>query len=327
MKNTMSDTIDIESEQENQSLVPFTKNQLPAVVEKIATPLTSQQAKIDAVANLTFKAYERASTLVLTEAESVALRADFEDDAFRLGAGGDANLIYIEHAQLRERLNKVFGLGQWSIIPRNRWSEDYKTGDGKPACRVYVEAMLLARGCFVAEAVGDMTYYPQNAKTNYGDAVEGAKSACLRRCAKELGIGLQAWKKSFCEEWKARQKSPKGKPAQKVEEPDGVPMDFPPKVEKKSEPSKPSSVSDRRKKMLAKFAEVSLDVAMVRDWAIKASILLPNEFVEAWPAHQLPSSKDEMDAILKRIGEFGAGGEAIKADFMKKNTIEGEITP
>jgi hypothetical protein len=34
--------------------------------------------------------------------------------------------------------------------------------------------MLLIRGCFVAEAIGDMDYFPHNAKTNYGDAVEGA---------------------------------------------------------------------------------------------------------------------------------------------------------
>src|SRR6185503_14053982 len=111
----------------------------------------------------------------------------------------------IEHASLRERLNAVFGPGQWSIIPRNRWNEEYKTSTGKAAVRVYVEAMLLVRGCFVAEAVGDMSYFLANDKTNYGDAVEGAKSAALRRCAKELGIGLQAWKKDFCEGWKLRQ--------------------------------------------------------------------------------------------------------------------------
>lgn len=179
---------------------------LPAKVEKHADHLTPAQAKVDAVAALTMKVYERASQLDLTPEECEKLQADFPDDAFRPGAAGKENLIYIEHASLRDRLNEVFRPGQWSIIPRNRWNE--VNGNG---ITVYVEAMLVIRGCFVAEAVGDMTFYPHNNATNIGDAIEGAKTQALRRCAKELGIGLQAWKKGWCEGWWAR----KGKaPAQ-----------------------------------------------------------------------------------------------------------------
>jgi hypothetical protein len=186
--------------------------------------LTPAQAKVDAVANLTMKAYERAATLVFAPEEIAALEEQFPDEAFKLGAGGDANLIYIEHAHLRDRLNKVFKPGQWAIIPRNRWGEDFETDGGKKATRIYVEAMLVIRGAFVAEAVGDMVYYHGNAKTNYGDAVEGAKSACLRRCAKELGIGLQAWKKDFCEGWKARNNGQRPPPAPPASRPAAAPQ-------------------------------------------------------------------------------------------------------
>ncbi len=165
---------------------------------------TPAQAKIEAVASLTMKAYERASMLTLTPEEAALLEAEFPDEAFKQGAGGNPDLIYIEHAHLRDRLNKVFGPGQWAIVPRSRWAEEFKTAKGEAATRVYVEAMLMVRGGFVSEAIGDMVYYPHNATQNYGDAVEGAKSACLRRCAKELGIGLQAWKKDFCIGWKQR---------------------------------------------------------------------------------------------------------------------------
>jgi hypothetical protein len=177
-----------------------------ALREKPAVPAatTPAQAKVDAIAALTMKAYARASTLKLEKKEVEALQADFPDDAFRKGAGGDDTLIYIEHAHLRERLNQVFSPGQWSVVPRNRWAEEFTTAKGDPACRLYVEAMLLVRGAFVAEAVGDMVYYPKNDRTNYGDAVEGAKSSALRRCAKELGVGLQVWKKEFCEGWMKR---------------------------------------------------------------------------------------------------------------------------
>lgn len=185
-----------------------TTENFPAVVNSEPHGVTPAQAKIDAVANLTMKVYERASQLNLTEDEMRRLQAEFPDSAFRSGAGGKDNLIYIEHAYLRDRMNEVFGPGQWSIIPRSRWSEDFVTGKGKKGVRIYVEAMLCVRGCFVGEAIGDMDYY-KNDSTNYGDAVEGAKTAALRRCVKELGVGLQAWKKEWCEGWWARRNNPK----------------------------------------------------------------------------------------------------------------------
>lgn len=175
--------------------------------------ITPAQAKVDAIANLTRTAYARASELQLTVEETAALQAEFPDDAFQPGAAGKEHLIYIEHAYLRDRFNSVFGMGQWAIVPRNRWAEDfeYENRNGKvKGSRVYVEAMLLVRGCFVGEAVGAMEYYPSNNSQNYGDAVEGAKTAALRRCAKELGVGLQAWKKEFCEGWWKRKRAGAG---------------------------------------------------------------------------------------------------------------------
>ena len=177
------------------------RENLVSVAKPTTTGNDAAQAKVDAVANLTFKAYERASTLEMTKEEKEELMADFPDEAFRTGAGGKDNLIYLEHADIRERLNSVFGPGQWAIIPRARWQEGWTTSKGQPAFTVYVECMLCVRGCFVAEAIGDMDYFPGKMQTNYGDAVEGAKSGALRRCAKELGIGLQAWRKGFSEGW------------------------------------------------------------------------------------------------------------------------------
>lgn len=201
---TESAPIDVES-----TTQAMTVRQAVAAVEQVKAPVTAAQAKINAVAQLTMKAYDRASMLSLTPEESAALQADFPDEAFQPGAAGKENLIYIEHAHLRDRLNKVFGLGQWAIVPRSRWAEDFRTANGKEASRVYCEAMLLVRGCFVSEAVGDMVYYKTNDSQNYGDAVEGAKTAALRRCVKELGVGLQAWKKEWCQGWWQRRNAPK----------------------------------------------------------------------------------------------------------------------
>ncbi len=180
---------------------PNEEEHLPAVVKTT----DSAQAKTDAISALTMKVYDRASMLQLTPDESAKLQADFPDEAFKPGAGGKKNLIYIEHAYLRDRLNEVLGLGQWTIIQRNRWGVgfSYTNDDGSlvEGTTVYVEAMLCVRGCLVDEAIGDMAYYPKNLSTNYGDAVEGAKTQALRRCAKTLGVGLQAWKKDWCIGW------------------------------------------------------------------------------------------------------------------------------
>lgn len=174
-----------------------------------AREVTPAQARIEAVANVLHQAYAKASTLVLSPDEVKRLCAPFPDEAFRAGAGGKDNLIYIPHAFIRARLCEALGIGQWSFVSRNRWTEDFMTTGKVPqaASRVYVEGVLLVRGCFVAEAVGDMVYYPKNEATNFGDAVEGAKSAALHRCAKELGVGLQQWDKSFAEGWLQRQRS------------------------------------------------------------------------------------------------------------------------
>ena len=170
-------------------------------------PMTSigmQESRNLAIAELTKSAMSKAGTLQLTKEESDALRADFPDDVFRTGANGNEKLIYIEHAALRDRLNAVLGLGQWAMIPRDIWTEDYSTKGGKDAVRVYSRVMLIVRGCYVGEAIGEMPYYPHNLDTNKADAIEGSKSAAFRRCCKEFGIGLQAWKKVSTDEWWAR---------------------------------------------------------------------------------------------------------------------------
>lgn len=183
----------------------------PTVQKPVAVvpSTTVEQAKTDSINSLLTAAYAKASTLELTQEEIKKLTADFDDADFQRGAGGDQNLIYLEHKALRDRLNQVVGLGKWSNIVRRTWSEEFAipAKPNKPAStavRIYVESVLLVRGCYVGEAIGDGTYYKSNASGNYGDAYESAKTAAFRRCTKDFGIGLQAYSKDFCEEWKLR---------------------------------------------------------------------------------------------------------------------------
>lgn len=175
---------------------------IPAVVQPSKTPT---QAKADSVSALLATSVARASELRLTPEETKELKEEFGDEAFRPGAAGKESLIYIEHAHLRDRLDKVLGMGQAVLVPLRLWQEEAKWTDSygaeKTCVIVYVEAAFIVRGHYITQAVGDMAYYQNNPGQNYGDAVEGAETAALRRCAKKFGVGLQAWSKTWCEGW------------------------------------------------------------------------------------------------------------------------------
>lgn len=184
----------------------------------------AEDHRTDAVAHLLASAYDKASTLQLSKEEAQALAEDFPDDAFRLGAGGKPDLLYIEHAFLRERMNLVLGVGAAVPVVRRVWNEEYEYTDKykkkQTAVRIYVESVLLVRGCVVGEAIGDGVYYKSNGANTYSDAIESAKSNALRRCCKEFGVGLQVWKKGFVEGWKHRNSGrPQQQPQQRPQRP------------------------------------------------------------------------------------------------------------
>lgn len=314
--NTMSDTIEAQVMPEQQSVAVRKAGEVASALpaDQIKPPVTAAQAKVEAVANLTMKAYERAATLKLTPEESAALQADFPDSAFLPGAAGKEHLIYIEHAHLRDRFNQVFGLGQWAIVPRNRWAEEFQTGKGTPGSRVYVEAMLVVRGCFVAEAVGAMEYYPKNESQNYGDAVEGAKTAALRRCAKELGVGLQAWKKEWCEGWWARKRG--GRDFSKKPPSSTTPPPKNPPAAAQTQKKGTVATAAYRTKMIQnlKAAKGEGNRRIVTEYFQKVGPphpLMPTEELEELPLRFVPINEDEMKALEKRLAEFEAGEPAV----------------
>lgn len=169
--------------------------------EKVVDPV---QARTESVAKVLDAAYARASMLNLTPEESKALLADFPDHVVRLGANGDPNLAYIEHAYLRERLISVLGPGAVTPILRRTWTEEIPWKQQK-AKRLYADMVLLIRGCVAGEGVASHTYYP-NDRTDYSDALKSAKSNAFRECCKEFGVGLQMWRKEWVEQWKVRNK-------------------------------------------------------------------------------------------------------------------------
>jgi len=287
--------------------------------------MTPAQAKIDAVASLTMKAYDRASQLVLSDEEIAALKADFPDEAFLPGAAGKENLLYIQHSCLRDRLNQVFRPGQWAIVPRNRWAEPFKTLNGKEASRVYVEAMLIIRGCFVAEAVGEMEYFPHNASQNYGDAVEGGKTAALRRCCKELGIGLQAWRKDWCDGWWQRRKAPKTPVSPRFN------SNAPTPTETIKTPQKPVSVPiqatpEQKAKLISTIEAEGPDaVQKALGYFIEAGALLPTEHLSDLPLNWVPATAAQFRELGLLIAKLNDTGVVEKPAWTKLGGNQSEI--
>ena len=292
--------------------VPETALELSRKQPGPTAPVSAKQAKTDAIASLTMSAYAKASELKLTPDEIAGLQKEFPDDAFKTGAGGKENLIYIEHAFLRDRLNEVIGVGQWAIIPRERWGEDFRTAKNEEACRVYVEAMMMIRGCFVSEAVGEMTYYKNNASQNYADAVEGAKTAAFRRCAKELGIGLQAWKKDWCEGWWARrtaagrsrsQSAPPARPAQPT--PQSAPK--PPAKTAEVLPNPADSAEADRDQRFRFLASLSSNREVATGYFVKKGWLKDGQNLEDLPNQHVPTTKKVYDSIIAELQAYMDG--------------------
>lgn len=306
-----------------------------ALVERVEpTQNNPQDAKNKAISDLTAACYQKASQLQLTKEEIGALSADFPDEAFQPGAAGKENLIYIEHAALRERLDQVIGMGQWCMIPIRRWEETFtymkdewvnnrKTGQQieVKGSHVYVDGIMLIRGAFVASAIGEMTYYPDNHTQNYGDAVEGAETAALRRCCKRLGIGLQAWRKDWCLAWWTRKNAPKSS----IKRPTTI---TPPPTNKNAPQSQPeasratleaSGVTVGPKYRLQTLNRLQAAPGgkqrpLVHQFLTVRGWIKPDQEPEDWQLEHLPKSAEEFVAL----------GESIKA--FEREMVEGRAT-
>ncbi len=325
------------------------------------TVLTPAQARVDAVARTMDAAMNRASTLTLTPEEVTALKADFPDEAFKPGAAGKENLIYIEHAFLRDRFDQVIGMGQWAILrTRPHWAEEFETQKREKAVRIYADCALLVRGCMVSESIGEMVYYPNNAAQNYGDAAEGAVTAAFRRCAKNFGVGLQAWKKDFGEGWWARRKGGRPAPARQYSvTPPTMPSDDDSHFES-AKPAKPvqqempvthapgfKNASERSKWLsdhLSKCrTKLTLDTAdepvAFIEFLKKSDLLMPNETMVAnvnlttlFASVPLSPDERESDADWKaRVNEaIARDANQIKrnfASFLQGDQLEGASAP
>lgn len=131
-----------------------------------------------------------ASKLVLTPEEKKQLNDKINEEDVEIRPDG---LLYMPQALVRDTLNRIIGQGEWALIPLSITP----VGD-----TLNYEGRLYIRGHFVSQSVGDADYIPNNKQMTWATVLESAKSNCLIRCCKDLGIGGEMWEPRFTREWK-----------------------------------------------------------------------------------------------------------------------------
>ncbi|XP_065913477.1 mitochondrial genome maintenance protein mgm101 homolog [Dysidea avara] len=109
-------------------------------------------------------------------------------------------LIYLPEIKYRRILNQAFGPGGWALMPLGEALHMQNESEGFQL--VTREYLLYCHGRFVAQAMGEHTFYSRN-NLMYGKACESAKSNALMRCCKDLGVASSLWDPQFIDQWKA----------------------------------------------------------------------------------------------------------------------------
>lgn len=149
--------------------------------------LTSSERTIDTLSSLysgiAAESFSKEQTQVLLERvpnEDIEIRPD--------------GLIYLPEIRYRRVLNRTFGPGAWALLPRSIDIEGEM---------LYYRGALFVQGRFVSEAIGEQQYFVGSDRMSYATAAEAAKSNCLVRCCKDLGIASDLWDPSFIRAWLA----------------------------------------------------------------------------------------------------------------------------
>jgi len=146
------------------------------------------------------KLYATASTLKLAPEENTKLLELFSDEDIEIRPDGH---IYIPQSRYRNRLNQAVGIGQWGLIAKGSTQQvetDPATGKDKKI-KMLLNGILVIRGCFIAEAVGESELHLSNENQSLGTVWEGAKSDCITRCCKDLSIGQQVYDPTYIRIW------------------------------------------------------------------------------------------------------------------------------
>jgi hypothetical protein len=163
------------------------RNQSTKSMEKTDTALVSVNTGTGEIAPIV---PQNVSMLKLTDEECTKLDAYGEPPPEQISFKD--GLAYLPQVFYRDALNQVFGFGQWALLEVATDREQKGNFDV-----IYFRGHLYVRGCYVASACGEAKYFFNNGNSTYATAWESAKSDCITRCCKDLGIARKLWDKKF----------------------------------------------------------------------------------------------------------------------------------
>jgi len=183
-------------------------NQVPVVHERVlqvnaAALAPSPYAALHITDVLPAETYSRIGQMVLTPEQEALLDEPTPVEEIEIRPDG---IIYVSHEYLRRKLNKAFGRMGWTLVPGSPLTRRPATDP----VEYFQRWILFVGGVYCSEALASRTYFEKGGGgdddrgsfMSIDDVAEAIKSDCVRRTAKDLGIGLECWNKRFQEEWK-----------------------------------------------------------------------------------------------------------------------------
>jgi hypothetical protein len=105
-------------------------------------------------------------------------------------------IVFLPGVAWRRILTRAFGAGGWAIVPR--------TPARVMGNLVIYHGALVCLGRFISEAIGECFYREGNANMSYASCIEGARTDCIGRCARDLGYAAELWDANWREDWKTK---------------------------------------------------------------------------------------------------------------------------
>lgn len=197
--NTIDIPTEVTAAEQPQQQAMTVRDAITAIEKSAAPqplPKTSQEMRVIEVSEALLPAYQKASTLELSDTEVEALMAPFQDSVVEVRPHD--GLLYIPHIHVSDRLNKIFKPGKWALVRRREWFD-------ADSSTMFGEYVLVIRGCYVGESVGGHPYAKNNPKVNFSDVLESTAAEALRRiCGKRLSCGSQVWNPEYCRQWEQK---------------------------------------------------------------------------------------------------------------------------
>lgn len=103
-------------------------------------------------------------------------------------------IIFLPEMEYRNRLHRAFNPGGWGLKYIDHWNDDGN---------VYYKGQLYVNNTYIGESLGEAKYIESNKRMTLATSLEGAKSNCLMRCCKDLGIANELWLPRFIKQFKA----------------------------------------------------------------------------------------------------------------------------